>query len=474
MIKLYNSLSRKKEELKPLKDKVVNLFVCGPTVYDFSHIGHAKTYIVFDMIAKYLRQKEYKVFYLQNITDVDDKIIQQAKERKESPKELAVLFEKEYLYDMRSLGVSGVSKYARATNYIKEIISQITRLLAKEYAYETMDGIYYNILKFKNYGKLSRRTTTQAEDAVSRIDESVKKRNRGDFALWKLTPATSSGQATTDEPSWPSLWGKGRPGWHIEDTAITERFFGAQYDIHGGARDLIFPHHEAEIAQMEAISGKTPMVKYWLHTGFLTVRGEKMAKSLGNFITIREFLNGYPARLLRLFVLKSHYRSPIDYSENAVAQTEQELKRLDEFTDKLKQQKTRKKSVEANLMEIQLAKTKSAFESAMEDDFNTPRAMAAIFALVNRGNTSLAKNEMGAETAKKIYDFLAEADTYLQFILWGKGETGKISQEILRLAEEREKYRKQKSWQKADEIRKKIQKMGYRLEDTGKGPKIKK
>ena len=474
MIKLCNSLSRKKEPLKPRKNGALNLFVCGLTVYDFSHVGHARTYVVFDMVVKYLRQKKYKVFYLQNITDVDDKIIQRARELKQNPKDLAREFEKEYLWNMKALGVNSVSKYARATEHIKEIISQIKRLLAAGYAYETTDGIYYDILKFKDYGKLSHRTTLQAEDAVSRIDESVKKKHKGDFALWKFSPPEDSQAYGQDEPRWPSPWGKGRPGWHIEDTAITEKYFGSQYDIHGGARDLMFPHHEAEIAQMEAVSGKKPMVNYWLHTGFLTVSGEKMSKSLGNFITIRDFLRTHSPRVLRLMVLKSHYRSPIDYSENAIRQTEQELRRLDEFTEKLERNKLRKDGVQANLMKIQIAKTKGAFDAAMEDDFNTPKALAAIFALVHRGNSLLAKNEMRTAAAKEMREFLAETDGFLQFIFWGKQRKEKIPEEILRLAKERGKYRRRKDWQKADEIRKQISVLGYRIEDTAGGHEIKK
>jgi len=303
MLKIYNTLSRKKEIFSPLrqvrgkpKGKKVNLFVCGPTVYDFPHIGHARTYVVFDAFVKFLRQKGFKVFYLQNITDIDDKIIDRAKEKKITPKKLALLFEKEYLKDMKSLKVDSVTKYARATDYIKEIISQVKRLLDKSFAYQAKDGIYYDISKFKNYGKLARRTILQAEDGVCRIDQAKGKRNRGDFCLWKLSK--------NGEPKWESPFGWGRPGWHIEDTAICEKHFGFQYDIHGGARDLIFPHHEAEIAQMEALSDKSPMVKHWIHTGFLTVSDKKMSKSLGNFITIRDFQKKYPYRVLRLFVLK--------------------------------------------------------------------------------------------------------------------------------------------------------------------------
>ena len=248
MIKFYNTQSRKKEIFKSLKKRVVNLFVCGPTVYDLAHLGHAKTYIAFDVIVKYLRQQGYKVFYLQNITDIDDRIIKRAKEKKISPEKLALSFERDYFKDIKDLKIDSVTKYARATRYIKEIISQVARLLKKKYAYQTEDGIYYDISKFKDYGKLARRTVLQAEDGISRIDESIKKRNKGDFCLWKFSKL--------GEPKWKSPWRDGRPGWHIEDTAITEKYFGSQYDIHGGGRDLIFPHHEAEIPKWRQFPGK--------------------------------------------------------------------------------------------------------------------------------------------------------------------------------------------------------------------------
>src|SRR3989344_8690882 len=261
-VKIFNTISHKKEVLKPLKKNRVNLFVCGPTVYDFSHIGHARSYIIIDCFVKYLKKMGFKVFYLQNITDIDDKIILRAKEKEVLPKDLSLAFEKEYLKDMKILSVDSVNKYARATDYIPEIINQVQRLLEKGYAYTLEDGIYFDTKKFKDYGKLSGRTVLQAEDAISRVDYSQFKKNRGDFCIWKF-------KNNEKEPSWQSSFGEGRPGWHIEDTAITEKFFGPQYDIHGGGRDLIFPHHEAEIAQMEAVSGKKPMVKYWIHTGFL-------------------------------------------------------------------------------------------------------------------------------------------------------------------------------------------------------------
>jgi len=461
-LKLYNTLSRKKEVFKPRRGKKVNLFVCGPTTYDFSHIGHARTYIVFDMIAEYLRQKGYGVFYLQNITDVDDKIIDRAIEEKVFWKDLSRKFEREYLKDMKALNINSVTKYARAIAHIKEIISQVERLLKKGFAYQIKDGIYYDISKFKDYGKLSRRTVLQAEDAVSRIDEAKEKRNKGDFCLWKFSKK--------GEPKWKSSFGDGRPGWHIEDTAITEKYFGPQYDIHGGARDLIFPHHEAEIAQMEAISGGKPMVKYWLHTGFLTVRGQKMAKSLGNFITIKDFLKRHSARILRLFVLKIHYRAPIDYSEKEFEQVKSQLERIDEFIDKIRSSKfeTRNKS------QFPISKFQTEFERAMGNDFNTPKAIAVIFNLVNEGNSLIARNKLTSAEARAILAFLKKIDRVLNFIFWGKRIAPKIPSFIRKMVREREEARKREDWKLADEIRRKIKQMGYWVEDTKEGPKIKK
>ncbi|MDP2664056.1 MAG: cysteine--tRNA ligase, partial [bacterium] len=459
-LKIFNTLSGRKEAFKPRSAKKVDFYVCGPTVYDYSHLGHARTYIAFDIIVKYLREKGYKVFYLQNITDIDDKIIERAKEKLTTPKLLAKTFEKEYLKDMKELKVDSVTEYARATDYIKEIISQIKHLSEKEYAYRIEDGIYYDISKFRNYGKLSGRTSGQAEDAVSRIDEGKKKRNRGDFCLWRFSKMT--------EPSWESPWDWGRPGWHIEDTAIAEKHFGSQYDVHGGARDLIFPHHEAEIAQMEGMSDKSPFVKYWMHSGFLTFRNQKMAKSLGNFILIRDFTKKYSARLLRFLITKTHYRSPIDYNEKLLSQARKELDRIDEFANKLSQVKLIKMKPQQILKEAE-----KKFEEAMADDFNTPKAVAAIFELVTKGNSLIAKNKLGGKEAKDILNFLKKADEIFNFIFWKKPKET-IPQLVLNLVRDREKYRKEGNWQKADEARKKAQEMGYRIEDTKKGPKIKK
>lgn len=447
MLKIYNTLTKKREIFKPRQDKRVNLFVCGPTVYDFMHIGHAKTYIQFDIIVKYLRFRGYNVFYLQNITDLDDKIIIRAKEEKISPQELAKKFEKYYHQDEKQLGINSINKYAPATDYIKQIVKQVKILIKKGYAYKTADGYYYDIKKFKDYGKLSKRTVLGAEDAVSRIDEGLEKRNKGDFCLWKISKA--------DEPSWNTELSPGRPGWHIEDTAITETLFGPQYDIHGGARDLIFPHHEAEIAQMEAASGKKPMVKYWMHAGFLNVNGQKMSKSLGNFITVGDALKKYNYKILRFFYISSHYRSPIDFNEKSLNKTKKSLERLNDFAKNIKNGKD----------DLRLLKQfQEKFIFALDDDFDTVKAIALMFDFIKKSY----KKKVGG---KKTYNFFKEIDK-----IFGALDLveEKIPTEVKNLVKEREKSRKEKNWQKSDELREKIKQSGFWVEDTEKGPMVKK
>ena len=468
MLKIFNTLTKKKEVFRPLEDKKVKMFVCGPTVYDFSHLGHAKTYIQFDVIARYLRFKGFKVFYLQNITDLDDKIIDRAKKEGVDPQTIARKFEEEYHKDMKALNVISVDKHARATDYIKEIISQVERLMKKGFAYEIEDGIYYDISKFKEYGKLSRRTALEAEDAVSRIDESVNKRNKGDFCLWK--------RSKLDEPKWPSPWFEGRPGWHIEDTTITEAHFGPQYDIHGGARDLIFPHHEAEIAQMEAISGKSPFVKYWLHTGFLTVDGRKMSKSFGNFVTIRDALKKYDAETIRLFFVSSHYRSPIDYSEKNLEQAKRNLEKLYNTLKNLKDAKKRKgMTKDEKKFEKFIKECKKEFEKFMDDDFNSPKALLCLYKLSSKTNVLLNKQngEISENLAKEIIETFRELG-YIFGILQKEIKEEEIPEEVKKLVEEREEARRKGDFAKADAIREKIKSLGYIVEDTKEGPKVKK
>ena len=467
-MKIYNTLSGKKDELKISKTKKTKIFVCGPTVYDYSHIGHARTYVIFDAFVKYLRSQGFPVFYLQNITNIDDKIIARAREKGVSVKDLADAFEKEYLKDMKDLGVTSVSKYARATDHIKDIISQVQRLQKKGYAYEIVeDGIYFDISKFKNYGKLAHRTALQAEDSVSRIDYSKDKKNRGDFCLWKFSHASI---LDGTEPSWPAPFGNGRPGWHIEDTAITEKFLGPQYDIHGGARDIIFPHHEAEIAQMEAVSGKSPLVKYWMHTGFLTVNNQKMGKSLGNFISISDLLKRCSANYLRFFIVKNLWRSPVDYSESTMIEVKSAVEKIEEFLRKLKNLKSKVKSATKN--EKLIKDFKINFHKELNDDFNTPKAFAVMFDFIKKTNDLLEKDSISKKQATEIYKFFQEINKVFGIINFEKVNKA-IPAEIKKLVKERELHRKNKEWQKADEARQQIERQGFTVEDTKDGPAIK-
>jgi cysteinyl-tRNA synthetase len=448
---IYNSLSNQKEDLdKALGgSKKIRLFVCGPTVYDYPHIGNARTYITFDIIVKYLRDRGYKVFYLQNITDIDDKIIKRAQEENTTWKSVAKKFERIYHADEKALGIDSVNRHARATDYIKSIVGQVQTLVDKGFAYFIEnDGWYFDVSKFPDYGKLARRTTLQAEDAVSRIDESVHKRNKGDFALWKMSKP--------GEPSWKTPLGAGRPGWHIEDTAITEKHFGPQYDLHGGAVDLKFPHHEAEIAQQESASGKKPFVKIWLHTGFLLVNGQKMSKSLGNFISIRDFLAKYSPSVLRYIVVSHHYQSPIDYNDKLAADAS---KALDSITQTLA-----KIALASGNLNVEIFKYDKLFDEKMQDDFNTPRALAAIFELINEINPKIW--ELSKKSAREIATWLKEKLK----ILGIEVKYPKIPLKIKLLARKRELFRSSKQFVQSDALRKQMEELGYTIEDTPAGP----
>lgn len=439
MLKLYNTLTRKKETFKPRTGKKVNMFVCGPTVYDYPHIGNGKTYVQFDVIARYLKWKGYKLNYVQNITDIDDKIIKKAQENNVDWKEIKKKYEKIYLEDVKKLNITSVNKYAKATDYIKEIISQVKRLIKKGYAYKISDGWYFDLSKDKDYGKLSRRRDLEMNDAVSRIDENKEKRNKGDFCVWKFSKP--------GEPTWNIDGFQGRPGWHIEDTAITEKEFGSQYDLHGGGIDLMFPHHEAEIAQMESITEKKPFVKYWMHAGFLNINEEKMSKSLGNFITLRDLHE--ESMLLRYFFISNHYRNQVSFSSAKLEDARNSYERLKNITSKLKDDK----KINKRYLE--------EFENAMDDDFNTPEALQVLWKLVRDEN---AQGKI--KTIKKIDEVFG-----LDLL---KKEKISIPKEVKKLSDEREKARKSKDWKKADELRERINKLGYIIQDINKGFAIKK
>ena len=458
---LYDTLSKTKKELKKTR-KRLRLFVCGPTVYDLSHIGHARTYIAFDMFVNFLRYKGYKIFYLQNITDIEDKIIERAKTEGVPEKEITKRFEEKYIHDMESLGIKSVNKYAKASDYIKEIINQIKKLEKRGYAYKTDSGIYYRVEKFKNYGKLSRQNINELKD----LEKDLQKENPADFSLWKTSKP--------NEPKWKSPWGEGRPGWHIEDTAITHKEFkSSRYEIHGGAQDLIFPHHEAEIAQMEAAYGKSPMVKFWMHTGFLQINGQKMSKSLKNFITIREVLDNYSAQTLRLFFTTKHYRSPIDYSHEGLEEAKNnEIKIANFWTDVLYGKEGDLQNRDAQKEEQKINELIKNFWNCLDDDFNTPAAFSEFFQLVNY---FYELKDLAPKPRDLILKFLQDINKIFYIVDSEKiTHPGDVPQEILVLVTQREKLRAEKDWSGADIIRTTIEKNGYIVEDLSDGPRIKK
>ena len=461
MLKLYNTLTRKKEIFKPINKDKIKIFVCGPTVYDYSHLGHAKTYIQFDIIVKYLRYKGFKVFYLQNITDIDDKIIKKANEENTDWKNLSKKYKEFYLEDMKNLSINSVNKYARATNYISEIVSQVKRLIKKEIGYKISDGYYFDLTKFKEYGKLAKRKTQEDNDDISRIDENPEKKNKGDFCLWKFSKP--------DEPSWKTELGGGRPGWHIEDTAITETEFGPQYDIHGGGLGLIFPHHEAEIAQMESISGKKPLAKYWLHTGLLNINKEKMSKSLGNFTTIRDALKNYNKNIIRFLMLSTHYRKPLEFSEESLEQAKNSLNKLNEFILKLNNYKSKSKNNKKIYSLI--IKLKLNFEKSMDDDFETPKAITSIFEFTREVNKIISEEELSNSDVKKVKKLMNEINNIFGIL---EEKIIIIPREIQDLVDKRDEARKDKNFKLADELREKIKSLGYYVDDTKEGRIIKK
>lgn len=457
-MKVYNTMTRKKEEFKPANKNRIKMFVCGPTVYDKSHIGHGRTYISFDVIVRYLKYKGYSVFYLQNITDIDDKIIKRANELDVEPLKLAKEFEDLYIQDMELLGVNNVNFYARAMEHLSEIINQIQTLIHKGFAYETPTGVYFDEEKFPDFGKLSNRNIEDLN--VSRVNPDPTKRNPGDFALWKKRD---------EKPAWDSPWGKGRPGWHIEDTAISETYFGGQFDIHGGGLDLIFPHHEAEIAQMESATGKKPMVNYWMHTGFLNVSGEKMSKSLGNFITIEELLKEYDPQVFRYFVLSTHYRSPIDFSDEALQQSQNSLKRIHklmETIDELLEMNIDEESESDEKYLKLLENTKKEFLDAMDNDFNTPIALSALFNFIRDINKGINEEDISKNIFKEIKKLLDELGNILGLTFSVKSSKDSSQDELINiLVDIREKLRENKNYELADEIRSRLRDAGINLED---------
>lgn len=466
---ILDTLSGKKKNLP--KGDALNMFVCGPTVYDHSHIGHARTYISFDIFVRYLRDLGYEVFYLQNITDIDDKIIKRAKETKKDPLEISSSFEEEYIKDMNSLGVGSVDKYARASDHIKEIIGQIKILMDKNKAYETESGVYFKVREFSNYGELSGQDINKMRSS-ERIDTDETKEDPLDFVLWKKIDESKAKKISSNkkepmiiegEPLWGSPWGLGRPGWHIEDTAITESYFGPQYHIHGGAEDLKFPHHEAEIAQQESASGRSPFVNIWMHTGVLTVNGEKMSKSLGNFMTIKDFLSDHNPEVLRWMVAMNHYRSRIDYSEELITSVKSSLNSIKDFLERLSFVKQRSEKNDQGV-EKSIDEFDQEFHNSMQDDLNTPKALASIFSFMNKISETiwdLSSNDAG----------LIEESILKKLSIFGIGAPiiKDIPSDVMELVSERETLRSNQQFIQSDQVRERISVLGYEIEDTPLG-----
>lgn len=469
-LNVYNTLSRSKEEFVPLKGKEVHMFVCGQTVYDDSHLGHAKTYISFDAIARWLKYAGYNLKYIQNITDIDDKIIARAKERGMEPLDLARYYEKRFFEDMERIGVkANVTEYARSYDYIDEMGKQIQLLLDKGYAYLLEGDVYYDVAKFKRYTELSGMNLDELEK--HRIEPREGKKNQYDFALWKA--------AKQGEPSWKikvktkdkTVELDGRPGWHIEDTATTAKIFGPRYDIHGGAIELMFPHHSNEIAQAEAAYDVHPFVKYWLHSGILNIKGTKMSKSLKNFITIREVLEKYEPEALRLMISSTHYRKEVNYDEKSMGVAKSNLHYIYSGLGLFYNLKAMKLTDDDDTINQLIINFENDFTDAMNDDFNTALALSKLMTTV-RGLRSFAEThtEIGTdakESATQKIILLAnivgilEKDTYKE----------KLPGNALELIKEREKLRAEKQYKKADEIRTELKKEhGITLEDTDYGP----
>jgi cysteinyl-tRNA synthetase len=455
-LRVYNTLTRKHDKFVPIRANRVNMFVCGPTVWDVSHIGHGKTYVAYDIIARYLRRKGFSVFFLLNITDVDDKIINKARDLAEQPLALAKRLAKSFFKDMNDLHVNSINLYANASDHIPEIIDQVAGLLSKGLAYRVEEDVYFDISRFPGYGKLSHQ---RLEDlTVHRVDPDPRKKHPGDFALWK-------GQKP-GEIFWDSPWGKGRPGWHVEDTAITLTYFGPTYDVHGGGTELIFPHHEAEIAQAEGLTGKEPLARYWLHTGLLSIKGTEMHKSLGNFITIQEMIQKVGTLGLRVFYAGTHYRSPLDFTDQALEQAVSLARRFRRVHDQLvlTRAKTKNEKGEPSMVFKSLDEARDDFFKAMDDDFNTPGALAAYIRIVGLAEEEV-RNPKG-KSVNAIIDALEDLGSVLGVLETENVSQDRVSELVNFVLELRNELRSKRDFQSADRIRERMAKLGFVVEDS--------
>ncbi|MBC2713350.1 MAG: cysteine--tRNA ligase [Desulfosarcina sp.] len=469
-MRIYNTLTKSKETFKPVAPGQVKMYVCGPTVYDFCHVGHARSVVVFDVVVRYLRAMDYQVTYVRNFTDVDDKIIKRANEVGMDARRLAEKYIGEFHRDMDALNVMRADQEPKVTDHIDDIINIVKTLLDKKVGYLADGDVFYSVETFKEYGKLSGRKLADMV-AGSRVEINVNKRNPFDFVLWKA--------AKPGEPSWPSPWGEGRPGWHIECSAMSRRFLGETFDIHGGGKDLIFPHHENEIAQSEAAHGKT-FARYWMHNGFVNIDNEKMSKSLNNFLMIKDILKSYHPETVRLFLLSSHYRSPIDFSDRNLKESEKALDKIYGVVKRLDQ--------EAGIADADDTSPTGAnwraFCESMDDDFNTARGVGILFNLVKETNRILDDGKTSPQSSGELTTLTTDLmrmgnilgilqqpwQAFFEERAKSRLQDMAISPETIdELVAERTAARKNKEWKRADEIRDQLEKAGITLEDKADG-----
>ena len=458
-MRVFNTMSRRKEEFVPLDNNEVKIYACGPTVYNYIHIGNARPLCVFDVLRRYLEYRGYNVKFVQNFTDVDDKIIKRANEEGLTFEEVSKKYIEEFWTDAHGLNFKDATVHPKATENIDEIIDIIKTLEEKGYAYAVDGDVYYRTLKFDGYGKLSHQPIEDLQSGA-RIAIGEKKENPLDFALWKA--------AKEGEPYWDSPWGKGRPGWHIECSAMNRRYLGKSIDIHCGGKDLVFPHHENEIAQSEA-ANDAPFAKYWMHNGYINVDNVKMSKSLGNFKTVREIANVYGYEVIRYFLISSHYRSPINYSVDIIEQCKSALERLYTCRDSLDFAIKNASSDIADDEKILtlVASAKDKFITAMDDDLNTADGIAAIFDLVSTINTEIINKEVSLNVCKKAAEMFDELTGVLGLVYNRKSND--IDDEIEKLIEQRQEARANKDWATADKIRDELKARGIILKDTPQG-----
>lgn len=458
-MKLYNTITRKKEEFKPLEDGKVKMYVCGPTVYNYMHIGNARPYIIFDTIRRYIEYKGLEVIYIQNFTDIDDKIIRKANEENVDMKVISDRYINEALKDAEGLNIKPATYNPKVTEEIEEIINMIQALVDKGFAYQTNTGVYFNTEKFNEYGKLSKRNLDELKAGASeRVDLDENKKNPMDFVLWKI--------AKPNEPKWQSPWGEGRPGWHIECSVMVKKYLGDTIDIHAGGEDLIFPHHENEVAQSEAANGK-PFANYWLHNGTLNMNNRKMSKSEGNFFTLRELAEEFSYEVIRFFMLNGQYRMPINFSKDLLQASQNGLERIKNCITNLNHiiENSDIEDIteeEKNALD-KLPEFKTDFETAMEDDFNTPLAITAIYELVKFANINV-KSKSFAKTVK------LELEKLMNILGLNKETKLDIDvEEIELLIQKRQEAKKAKNFALADSIREDLKAKGVILEDTRQG-----